>query len=174
MALSTRSRWCGAGLAGADLVRILRKWCGFGAVRCGFTAVRCGNGASRPAVRMSAARSRTRDGAIVTLAIRAGYKVAFHRFFIDVFSFFTLIFFLHYRFSFSFFFRFGFVIFFTLVLRFIASVFQFFASGFGLPFSPSIFRLIAFHFARRVSAWPPKRHGSIAFSFIFFLFFFRV
>ena len=59
MALSTRSRWCGADLAGADLVRILRKWCGFGAVRCGFGAVRCGNGASRPAVRISATRNRT-------------------------------------------------------------------------------------------------------------------
>ena len=58
----------GTDLAGADLVRILRKWCGFGAVRCGFGAVRCGfgavrcgNGASRPAVRISAARNRTRD-----------------------------------------------------------------------------------------------------------------
>ena len=152
MALSTRSRWCGAGLAGADLVRILRKWCGFGAVRCGFTAVRCGNGASRPAVRMSAARSRTRDGAIVTLAMRAGYKVAFHRFFIDVFSFFTLIFFciiasvfrffslrLCHFFHFGFtFYRFGFSIF---RFGFWSSVFSVDISSDRISFCASCFRL---------------------------------
>ena len=69
---------CGADLAGADLVRNLRKWCGFRVVRCGFGAVRCGNGASRPAVRISAARNRTRDAndkRYVPIAVESHVKI---------------------------------------------------------------------------------------------------